>query len=142
MDAEISVPEPPTDKRGMECKVCGLEVHSPRELVEHWRNKHTCSCTCLVCGKRSRTVSQAWRHIATHVNKVKSIAMVYDISSSAMCHKMLPSQGKKNFHLEHVHKVSGNTCPYTCCTVCEVLKEVFMFNFEEQFQTLIMCRQL
>jgi hypothetical protein len=52
-----------------------------------------------------------------------------------VCHRMLPSQRKKNFHLEHMHKVSDNSCPYTCYTVCEVLKEVPMFNFEEQFQT-------
>jgi hypothetical protein len=139
IDAELAVPEPPADKRGMECKLCGLEVQSPRELVEHRRNKHMRSCTCLVCGKRSRSVSQAWRHIATHVDKVKSSEMVYVISKTQqqchVCHKMFPSQGKKNFHLEHVHKVSDTSCPYTCCTVCEVLIEVPMFNFEEQFQT-------
>jgi len=138
-NAELSVPEPTANKRGMECKLCGLEVQSTRELVEHRRNKHMRSCTCLVCGKRSRSVSQAWRHIATHVDKVKSSEVVYDISKTQqqchVCQKMFPSQGKKNFHLEHVHKVSDNYCPQSCCTVCEVLKEVRMFNFEEQFQT-------
>jgi hypothetical protein len=113
LDAEHSVPEPSADKRGMKCKLCGLEVQSPRELVEHRRNKHMRSCTCLVCGKRSRSVSQTWRHIATHVDKVKSNDMVYVISKTQqqchVCHKMFPSKGKKNFHLENVHKVSDNS---------------------------------
>jgi hypothetical protein len=113
LDAELSVSEPPADKRGMECRLCGLEVQSPRELVEHRRNKHMRSCTCLVCGKRSRSVSQTWRHIATHVDKVKSNEMVYVISKTQqqchVCHKMFPSKGKKNFHLEHVHKVSDTS---------------------------------
>jgi hypothetical protein len=110
-----------------------------RELVECRRNKHICSCMCLVCGKRSQSVSQAWRCIATHVNKGKSNEMVYVVSKIEqqchMCHKMFPSQRKNNLHLEHVHKVSDNSCPYTRCTVCEVLNEVPMFNLEEQFQT-------
>jgi len=39
----------------------------------------TCSCTCFVCGKRS----QAWQHIATHVNKVESSEMVCHQQDSA-----------------------------------------------------------
>lgn len=121
LDAEHSVPEPSADKRGMKCKLCGLEVQSPRELVEHRRNKHMRSCTCLVCGKRSRSVSQTWRHIATHVDKVKSNDMVYVISKTQqqchVCHKMFPSKGKKNFHLENVHKIETIQRPHGC-TIC------------------------
>jgi hypothetical protein len=109
---DADAPEPLADKRGVECKLCGLEVQSPRELVEHRRSNHVRSCTCLVCGKRSRSVSQTWRHIATHLDKVKSNEMVCVINKTEqqchMCHKMFPSKGKKNFHLEHVHKVSKN----------------------------------
>jgi len=39
IDAEFSVPAPPAEKRGME-ELCGLEVQSPRELVEQRRSKH------------------------------------------------------------------------------------------------------
>ena len=110
-----------------------------RELVECRRNKHICSCMCLVCGKRSQSVSQAWRCIATHVNKGKSNEMVYVVSKIEqqchMCHKMFPSQRKNNLHLEHVHKVSDNSSPYTRCTLCEVVNEVPIFNLEEKFQT-------
>jgi hypothetical protein len=139
LDAELLVPEPPADKRGMECKLCGLEVQSPTELVEHRRNKHMRSCTCLVCGKRSRSVSQTWRHIATHVDKVKSNEMVYVINKSQqqchVCHKMFPSKGKKNFHLEHVHKVSDNSV-LTHATQCVWGTErSSLFRFDEQFQT-------
>jgi len=112
LDADAAVPELPADRSGVECKLCGLEVQSPRELVEHRRNNHVRSCTCLVCGKRSRSVSQTWRHIATHVDKVKSNETVYLVNKTEqqchVCHKMFPSKGKKNFHLEHVHKVSKN----------------------------------
>lgn len=113
LEADGSVPESLADKRGLECKLCGLEVQSPTELVEHRRSNHIRSCTCLVCGKRSRSVSQTWRHIATHVNKAKSNETVYLVKKTEqqchMCHKMFPSKGKKNFHLEHVHKVSESS---------------------------------
>jgi len=111
-----------------------------RELVEHRRNKHMRSCTRLVCGKKRQSVSQAWRCIATHVNKGKSNEMVYVVSKTEqqchMCHNIFPSQGNKNLHLKHMHKISDYSCPYTRCTVCEVLNEVPMFNLEEQFQTV------
>jgi hypothetical protein len=110
LEAGFPVAESLANKRGLECKLCGLEVQSARELVEHRRNNHIRSCTCPVCGKRSRSVSQTWRHIATHVDKVKSNKMAYLVKKTEqqchVCHKMFPSKGKKNFHLEHVHKVS------------------------------------
>jgi hypothetical protein len=107
---DTDTPEPLVEKKGAECKLCGLEVKSPRDLVEHRRNNHVRSCTCLVCGKRSRSVSQTWRHIATHIDKVNSNEMACLINKTKqqchMCQKTFPSKGKKNFHLEHVHKVS------------------------------------
>jgi len=39
INAEFSVPAPPAEKRGME-ELCGLEVQSPRELVEQRRGNH------------------------------------------------------------------------------------------------------
>jgi hypothetical protein len=113
LEAGGAVPEPLAHKRGLECRLCGLEVQSPRELVEHRHSNHKRSCTCLVCGKRSRSVSRTWRHIATHVDKVKSSKMAYLVKKTEqqchVCHKMFPSKGKKNFHLEHVHKVSESS---------------------------------
>lgn len=124
----------------MECKLCGLEVQSPRELVEHRRNKHMRSCTCLVCGKRSRSVSQAWRHIATHVDKVKSSDMVCDISKTQqqcnVCHKMFPSQGKKNFHLEHVHKVSDNSALTLAAQYVRIWKRFSCLVLKNSFKLL------
>jgi hypothetical protein len=122
LEAGGAVPEPLAHKRGLECRLCGLEVQSPWQLVEHRHNNHKRSCTCLVCGKRSRSVSHTWRHIATHVDRrhvathvdsVKSSKMAYLVKKTEqqchVCHKMFPSKGKKNFHLEHVHKVSESS---------------------------------
>jgi tRNA U54 and U55 pseudouridine synthase Pus10 len=140
LDADGPVPESPADKRGLECKLCGLEVPSPRELVEHRRHNHIRSCTCLVCGKRSRSVSQTWRHIATHVAKMKSSEMVYLVKKTEqqchVCHKMFPSKGKKNFHLEHVHKVSDSSVRTFLILTVQNL------GFCDRSQQLISCRQL
>ena len=92
-----------SERNGVECKLCGLEANSAKELVEHRQSKHVRSCTCLVCGKRSRSVSQTWRHMTTHVDKPRASNRT-DVECP-VCHKLFPSQGKKNFHMEHVHKV-------------------------------------
>ena len=100
---------------------------------------NTCVAAHVWCVVNEASLSAKHGNTATHVNKVKSSEMLYVIIKTQqqchVCHKLFPSQWKKNFHLENLHKVSDNSCPYTCFTVCEVLKEVPMFNFEEQFQT-------
>ncbi|XP_069700026.1 zinc finger protein 26-like [Periplaneta americana] len=108
---------PPGEKRGVECKLCGLEVQSLKDLVEHRRSNHVRSCTCLVCGKRSRSVSQTWRHMATHIHKAAGVAEDGSEHQCHICRKTFPTKGKRNFHLEHVHKIETIERPHSC-TVC------------------------
>ncbi|GLG94714.1 Protein suppressor of hairy wing, partial [Gryllus bimaculatus] len=65
---DIDIPS----KKGSECRLCGMKVSSDKELLDHRKQFHLRNRTCPFCGKRSRSVSQTWRHMHSHILKNKN----------------------------------------------------------------------
>lgn len=132
-----------TDKKqGIECKLCGKNMSSDKELLEHRHKFHLRNRTCPFCGKRNRSVSQTWRHMKSHIVKNKNSSLKHmpespDLVEGTSITKMKQPQTNTRLYScnicsrkflypgsrdNHVLQHSKDKCESWKCVVCE---EVF-----------------